>query len=154
LPDPSGGDERIYRTGDLGRMLSDGRLVHVGRKDHQVKIRGYRIEVAEIETALLDLSSVKETVVLPKKDKADHPQLVAYFVPISEDAPTVSSLRRALEKKLPDYMIPSVFMKLDAFPLAPNGKINRGAPPGTRRRKARARGRLCPAAKPHREKGR
>ena len=129
FPDPSGGDERIYRTGDLGRMLPDGRLVHVGRKDHQVKIKGYRIEVAEIETALLDLSSVKETVVLPKKDKVENLQLVAYYVPSSEGAPTVSSLRRALGKKLPNYMIPSVFIKMDGFPLAPNGKINRGALP-------------------------
>jgi acyl-coenzyme A synthetase/AMP-(fatty) acid ligase len=125
LPDPEGGDERVYRTGDLGRMLADGRLVHLGRKDFQVKIRGYRIEAAEIEMALLDHLAIREVVVLAREDRPGSQRLVAYLVPEKAQVPTVTELRRFLAETLPDYMIPSVFVTLDALPLAPNGKVNR-----------------------------
>jgi acyl-CoA synthetase (AMP-forming)/AMP-acid ligase II len=92
-------------------------LVHVGRKDHQVKVKGYRIELAEVEMALLDHEAVKETVILPGKDNTGNQYLVAYFIPVTEDAPTVSALRKFLAEKIPQYMIPSFFVKLDSFPL-------------------------------------
>jgi acyl-coenzyme A synthetase/AMP-(fatty) acid ligase/acyl carrier protein len=135
LPVPGGGEERTYRTGDLGRRLSDGCLIHMGRKDHQVKIRGYRIEVAEIEKVLLDLDAVKDTVVMPWKEKEGENHLVAYFVPAADGSPSVTALRRELSQKLPGYMVPAYFVQLDEFPRAANGKINRGAlpPPGSQR---------------------
>jgi len=145
LPDPAGGDERIYRTGDLGRMRSDGCLFHLGRKDFQVKIRGYRVEVAEVETALLELDTVKEAVVVGHEDKRGDPsaplragpsaalrtgkRLVAYIIPAGPRAPTVSELRRLLANKLPDYMVPSAFVMVDRMPLTATGKVDRRALP-------------------------
>ncbi|MFC1716663.1 AMP-binding protein [Candidatus Poribacteria bacterium] len=135
LPDPAGGDERIYMTGDLGRMLPDGRFVHLGRKDFQVKIRGYRVEVAEIETALLNLEPIKEAVVVARADSQCDQRLIAYLVLFEGFSSTVSMLRHALAEALPDYMIPSAFVIMDALPLTLNGKINRLAlpKPGTER---------------------
>ena len=129
LPDPEGGDRRIYLTGDLGRMSPDGCLEHLGRKDFQVKIRGLRVDVSEVEKALVSHPSVKEAIVTTRKDQSGDAQLVAYFVPSSHLVPTVSSLRILLREKLPDYMIPSAFIKLDAIPLTPtgSGKVDRRA---------------------------
>ncbi len=129
LPDPQGGDERIYRTGDLGRMLSDGCLVHLGRTDFQVKIKGHRIEAGEVEMALAVLPTVKEAAVVAAKSRSGDQRLVAYVVPEGETAPTVTALRRALAMRLPDHMIPSVFVPLDSLPKAPNGKVSVGALP-------------------------
>jgi amino acid adenylation domain-containing protein len=129
LPDPSGGGEHVYLTGDLGRMHGDGCLVHVGREDFQVKIRGNRVEVGEIETALLDHHGVKEAVVVPREDQADETRLVAYVVPAQAATPTIGDLRRLLQARLPDYMVPSAFVLLDALPLTPNGKVDRRALP-------------------------
>jgi amino acid adenylation domain-containing protein len=133
LPNPDGGDNRIYRTGDIGRMLPDGCLVHLGRKDHQVKIRGYRIEVSEIEMALLDFPAVKEAVVVAREDRPSEQRLVAYLVPARKLSLAVSGLRRFLNEKLPEYMIPSAFVLLDALPLTPNGKVDRRALPAPSR---------------------
>ncbi|MFC1713743.1 amino acid adenylation domain-containing protein [Candidatus Poribacteria bacterium] len=135
LPDPEGGNERIYRTGDLGRMFPDGRLVHMGRSDFQIKIRGYRIEPAEIEMALLDLCEIKEAVVLAVDNLSDDQRLVAYIVPSGQSIPTATQLRRELAQKLPDYMIPSAFVIMDSLPLVANGKVNLQAlpAPGTER---------------------
>jgi amino acid adenylation domain-containing protein len=129
LADLGGGGERIYRTGDLGCMLPDGCLVHLGRKDFQVKIRGNRVEVAETETALLALDAVKEAVVVVQEEIPGDARLVAYIVPTSEPAPSISTLRRALAEKLPDYMIPSAFVMMDALPLIGIGKVDRQALP-------------------------
>jgi amino acid adenylation domain-containing protein len=129
LPDPEAGDKRIYRTGDVGRMSADGCLAYLGRKDFQVKIRGHRIEVAEIEMALIEHPEIKEAVVVAGKDKTGDQQLVAYLLPALRPAPTASEARRFLAERLPDYMIPSAWVFLDAFPLAPNGKVNRNALP-------------------------
>lgn len=135
LPDPNGGDERIYLTGDLGRMLLDGRIVHLGRTDFQVKIRGHRIEIAEVEMALLNLNDIKEAAVVAREDSRGEQRLIAYLVSIGDSIPTVSMLRRSLVKVLPEHMIPSVFMMMDALPLTPSGKMNRLAlpEPGTAR---------------------
>lgn len=129
IPVPDGGGERIYLSGDLGRMLSDGRLVHVGRKDFQLKIRGYRIEVSEVESALLALDNIKEAVVVGRKDRALGERLVAYIVPGKKPAPSTITLRRSLQEQLPDYMVPGVFVVLDRLPLTPNGKPDRKALP-------------------------
>jgi acyl-coenzyme A synthetase/AMP-(fatty) acid ligase/acyl carrier protein len=129
LPDPDGGNERIYLTGDLGRILSDGCLVHMGRKDFQVHIRGHRIEIGEVENALLSLESIKEAVVVSREDRLDDQRLVAYVVPSGEESPAVSEIRHALLDVLPGYMVPSVFVMLDALPLNVNNKVDRKALP-------------------------
>ena len=130
LPDPEDGDRRIYLTGDLGRMSPDGCLEHLGRKDFQIKIRGLRVDVSEVEKALASHPSVKEAIVTVRKDQSGDAQLVAYFVP-SGLTPTVSSLRNLLREKLPDYMIPSTFVTVDAIPLTVtgSGKVDRRAFP-------------------------
>jgi hypothetical protein len=127
--DSEGGDKRLYLTGDMGRVLSDGCLVHLGRKDFQVKVRGYKIDVAEVERAILDLPSVQAAVVVARADWSDEQCIVAYWIPATTPVPSVSSLRRALSSKLPEYMIPSCFVTLDALPTTPTGKVDRKALP-------------------------
>ena len=129
LPGPDRGDKVTFLTGDLGRMLPDGCLYHLGRKDFQVKIRGHRIEVTEIELALLSLPSIKEAVVTASEDQPSDQRLVAYLVLNGRPASSVSKLRTFLKDRLPDYMVPSAFVFLDALPLAPNGKLDREALP-------------------------
>ena len=125
LPDPNGGDERIYHTGDLGLMRPDGCLMHLGRKDFQVKVKGHRVEVAEIETALLNSGNIKEASVVLREDRPGDQRLVAYLVPAKKPVPTVTTLRRMLAGKLPGYMVPSAFVILDALPILPSGKVDR-----------------------------
>ncbi|HWQ18485.1 MAG TPA: AMP-binding protein [Methanotrichaceae archaeon] len=124
LPDPDGGDVRLYRTGDTGLRLQDGCIIYLSRKDSQVKIRGNRIDVSEIETALLSLDWVKEAVVAAREDRNNDQMLVAYVVAARQPAPGISALRRELARKLPDCMIPSAFVMLDALPLNPTGKVD------------------------------
>jgi amino acid adenylation domain-containing protein len=121
-------DERAYFTGDLGRALPDGSIVHLGRRDFQVKVRGYRVEPAEIEAELRKLEGIEDAVVMGRADGIDGHQLVAYLVPAGV-APTVTALRRALRRTLPEYLVPSRFVMLPALPLTPNGKIDRRALP-------------------------
>ncbi len=125
LPAISSG--RLYRTGDLARLLPDGDIDFVGRSDYQIKLRGHRIEPAEIEFALEQCSGVRQAVVLPRPEPSGDQRLVAFLVPVREalDTTAGSPLRRALESRLPDYMIPSSFVFIDAFPLTANGKIDR-----------------------------
>ncbi|GAX43384.1 amino acid adenylation domain-containing protein [Tolypothrix sp. NIES-4075] len=123
--DPKGGSERIYYTGDLGRFQPDGCLVHMGRKDFQVKIRGFRIEVTEIEMALLSIDAIKEVAVIAREDIPGDKRLVAYIVLNQDSTLTNSELRHYLLPKLPDYMVPSAFVFLDALPLTPNNKLDR-----------------------------
>ncbi len=131
LPEPDGGDMRICLTGDLGRMMPDGCIEHMGRKDFQIKVRGYSVEVGEIEATLLAQRNVKEAVVSTRKAtvEADNERLVAYIVPREKPPPSISVLRRALREKLPDYMVPSDLVFLDALPLTPNGKVDRRSLP-------------------------
>ncbi|MGH7797111.1 MAG: AMP-binding protein [Candidatus Binatia bacterium] len=135
LPAPGGGEERIYRTGDLGRMLPDECLMHLGRKDFFVKIRGYRIEIDEIEMALRECPGVKEAVVVARNNNSGNERLLAYFVPSVQPGPKVNELRRSLNEKLPNYMIPQAFIALDAIPLTDTRKVDRQAlpNPGTSR---------------------
>ena len=125
LPDPNGEDRRIYLTGDLGRMLPDGNLEHLGRKDFQVKIRGLRVEIDEVEGALRGMVSIREAVVTAQEDKPGDKRLVAYIVAAGNAALRVSEVRRFAEQKLPPLMVPSRFVVLDALPLTPTGKVNR-----------------------------
>lgn len=129
LSDPAGGSERIYKTGDMGRMLPDGCIEYYGRKGLDLKVRGMRVEVAEVEAALLDLADIKEAVVSSREDNHGEHQLWAYIVPAGTHAPTLGTLRQALDKKLPDYMIPSDFVVLNSLPLNSNGKVDRRALP-------------------------
>ena len=125
VPDPFGGaGGRLYRTGDLVRWRSDGRLEFLGRLDHQVKVRGFRIELGEVEAALAQLPGVGRVVVVARGD-ATEKRLVAYLVGPADPA----RLREALRERLPDYMVPSVLVTLDALPLTPNGKVDRKALP-------------------------
>ncbi|MDE9484472.1 AMP-binding protein, partial [Xenorhabdus bovienii] len=118
---------RLYRTGDLARYLPDGNLEFLGRNDQQVKIRGFRIELGEIEARLAEHPAVREATVLVLGDGQDK-SLVAYIVAdVNEEL--VNNLRSHLSKVLPDYMVPAAFMRLDAFPLTPNGKLDRRALP-------------------------
>lgn len=129
--DPNGGDKRIYHTGDLGRLRSDGLLYHLGRKDFQLNIRGYRVEAGEIEAVLLGQGNVKEALVATGKAStgSDYDRLIAYIVPFERPLPSTTVLRRAAREKLPAYMIPSDFVFLESLPLTPNGKVDRRALP-------------------------
>lgn len=131
IPDPFSRQpgERLYRTGDLGRWTADGNVVFLGRMDFQIKIRGFRVEPGEIEVALNSHAAIRETIVLAREDEPGKKRLVAYVVPAEGNTPTVSELRSFLLTTLPDYMVPSVFVFLDALPMTPNGKVNRKALP-------------------------
>jgi len=124
--DPSA---RMYRTGDLVRRLPDGDIAFLGRLDDQVKIRGYRIEPAEVTHALKRKRGVRDGVVVAQDDGADGKRLVAYWVPANEAAPSPEDLVQFLRSLVPDYMVPSAFVRLERLPLTPNGKIDRGALP-------------------------
>ena len=139
--------ERLYKTGDLACYLPDGNIEFLGRSDHQVKIRGFRIELGEIEAALWQHPAVREAAVMAREDAPSDKRLVAYVVHNPQDQSlqeqatdsqveqvsitqkVIPHLRSFLQEKLPDYMVPSVFMMLDALPLTPNGKVDRRALP-------------------------
>lgn len=143
VPNPHGeAGSRLYRTGDLARQSSDGVIEYIGRIDHQVKVRGYRIELGEIENALSKHPVVRAATVVAREDETGHMSIVAYVVPkkstelstppqLIEDKfiLSTSALRAFMKEKLPDYMVPTAFVILDAFPLTPNGKVDRQALP-------------------------
>ncbi len=130
LPDPFGTEPgaRLYRTGDLCRWRADGNLEFLGRVDHQVKIRGYRIELGEVEAALLRHPAVRAAVVAARRDTARDQRLVAYLV-AKPEPPAPAELRQFLKGTLPEYMVPSAFVALEALPLTSNGKVDRNALP-------------------------
>ncbi|MDE1480364.1 amino acid adenylation domain-containing protein, partial [Xenorhabdus bovienii] len=131
LADPfsSDPDARMYKTGDLGRWLPNGNLEYLGRNDFQVKLRGFRIELGEIEARLVQCHGVREAVVLVREDEPGHKRLVAYLLPQTGVGLVPAELRLQLSRQLAEYMLPSAFMTLEAFPLTPNGKLDRQALP-------------------------
>jgi amino acid adenylation domain-containing protein len=120
---------RIYRTGDMVRYLSDGTLEFLGRLDRQVKVRGFRIEPGEIETALVTHPELREAFVHVIGNTSSDKQLVAYVIARGKVAPSANNLRKYLQEQLPAYMIPSLFVVLDALPLTSNGKVDAHALP-------------------------
>ncbi|MUG92983.1 amino acid adenylation domain-containing protein [Scytonema sp. UIC 10036] len=118
---------RLYKTGDKARYLADGFIEFLGRIDNQVKIRGFRIELGEIEAALTQHPQVRETVAIAGDDILSEKRIIAYIVPAQESIPTISELRAYLKQKLPEYMVPSAIVMLDALPLTPSGKVDRKA---------------------------
>jgi amino acid adenylation domain-containing protein/non-ribosomal peptide synthase protein (TIGR01720 family) len=120
---------RLYKTGDLARYLPDGNLEFLGRIDHQVKLRGFRIELGEVEAALGQHPAVREAVVLLREDDPGAKRLVAYLATAQEPSPSISELRGFLKERLPEYMIPSAFVMLEALPVTSSGKVDRRALP-------------------------
>jgi amino acid adenylation domain-containing protein len=116
---------RMYKTGDLGRWLEDGRIECIGRIDHQVKVRGFRVELGEIESVLGQHASVKESVVVVREDTPGDKRLVAYVVAAAGVKMEATELRSYLKQRLPEYMVPTAFMELERLPLTPNGKVDR-----------------------------
>ncbi|MCC7247805.1 MAG: amino acid adenylation domain-containing protein, partial [Lysobacter sp.] len=134
VEDPFRAGERIYRTGDLGRWRADGSIEYRGRNDFQVKIRGYRIELGEIESALTDADGVKDAVVLAREDAQGSnavgaKRLVAYYRTQSGETLPSERLREALRARLPEYMVPSAFVHMAAWPQTANAKLDRKALP-------------------------
>jgi amino acid adenylation domain-containing protein len=131
LPADRGTDRRIYRTGDLGRMLPDGCLIHLGRKDAQIEIDGYRVEIVAIEMMLLEHPDIKQAAVVVEARESESPQLLAYVAIDRQHAadrnfvmPSPSDLQNLLRLKLPAYMVPKQIVFLDALPLHPSGKVD------------------------------
>jgi amino acid adenylation domain-containing protein len=135
IPNPFAAEpgSRLYRTGDLTRFLSDGNVDFLGRVDHQVKIRGFRIEPGEIESAINEYRGVQTSVVVARADGVRQKRLIAYVVPDEEAGLTPPELQQFLRSKLPEHMVPSAFVLLDALPLSVNGKIDRRALPSPSR---------------------
>jgi acyl carrier protein len=130
VADPFGdADGRMYRTGDRVRWMPDGTLVYLGRLDGQVKLRGYRIELGEVEAELLRHPGVAQAAAAVRQDAPGEPRLVAYVAGANGEAPGGAELRAHLRERLPDYMVPSAFVRLDALPLTSGGKVDRRALP-------------------------
>ncbi|MCD6571340.1 MAG: amino acid adenylation domain-containing protein, partial [Deltaproteobacteria bacterium] len=127
IQDPFSNNGILYKTGDLGKWLPDGNIEFLGRMDYQVKIRGFRIELGEVETVLSGYPDISDCVVIDKEDSSGTKYLIAYYV--SDKEIPVPDLRGFLGKTLPDYMIPLRFVRLDALPLNPSGKVDRPALP-------------------------
>ncbi|HNP27631.1 MAG TPA: amino acid adenylation domain-containing protein [Nitrospirales bacterium] len=131
VPDPYGNQPgtRLYMTGDEARYWSDGNIEFLGRRDHQVKVRGYRVELGEIEATLEQQPSVRQSIVRAREGLSGDKRLVAYVVPTHDYAPTPGELREKLALLLPEYMIPSLWVFVETFPLTPNGKVDHKALP-------------------------
>ncbi|MDX7998150.1 amino acid adenylation domain-containing protein, partial [Xenorhabdus sp. Reich] len=131
VTDPFSGqtDARMYKTGDLGRWLPNGMIEYLGRNDFQVKIRGFRIELGEIETQLAACEGVRDAVVIAREEGTNDKRLIAYVIPKTGFTLTPANLREQLSTRLMEYMLPSAFVILEAFPLSANGKLDRKALP-------------------------
>ncbi len=128
IVNPFNSSETLYRTGDLARWLPDGNLEFIGRTDDQVKIRGYRVELGEIEQTLDQHEAVENSVVLLNETKTEK-QLVAYYTSKAQEVTDIAALRDYLKSRLPEYMVPSIFIAMEAFPVNVSGKIDKKALP-------------------------
>jgi aspartate racemase len=146
IRDPFANDPnaRMYMTGDVARYLPDGQIDYLGRSDDQVKVRGFRIELGEIESALCQHPGIHQAVVVAHEFQAGDKRLVAYVLPASAAMPSSGELRTFLRERLPDYMVPSLFMPVAQFPLTPNGKIDRRALPRPDQNPIEPRARILP----------
>jgi AMP-binding enzyme/Phosphopantetheine attachment site/AMP-binding enzyme C-terminal domain len=130
VPNPYGeAGSRMYRTGDIGRWLPDGNIEFIGRMDDQVKVRGFRIELGEVEGALRELDQVREAVVVAREDESGQKELIGYVVARQGQKLVVQEVREQLGRKLPQHMVPTGWVELDALPLNANGKVDRKALP-------------------------
>ena len=120
---------QLYRTGDLVRYQADGRIKYLHRIDNQIKLRGFRIELGEIESALLQHEAIQQAVASIRSNNSSEPLLVAHVVYQTKHSATVSELRRFLQSRLPDYMVPSLYVNLAQLPLTPSGKVDKKALP-------------------------
>jgi acyl-coenzyme A synthetase/AMP-(fatty) acid ligase/aryl carrier-like protein len=120
---------RMYRTGDLAKWLPNGQLQVLGRMDHQIKLRGFRIEIGEIETVLMRKGGLSAVAVILREDNPGSPRLAAYYVEEPGHSVSDERLREALADDLPDYMIPTAWVRLERLPVSPNGKLDRAALP-------------------------
>jgi len=120
---------RIYRTGDIGRWGANGKVFHLGRRDHQVKVRGFRIELGEVEAVIAANESVRQAAVTAREAQPGDLRIVAYVAYRDGEELTASDLRRQLRRQLPNFMVPSAVVTLDSLPLTANGKIDRNALP-------------------------
>jgi amino acid adenylation domain-containing protein len=127
LPDPAGGADRIYRTGDMGRLLPDGSIEFCGRRDRQVKIQGFRVELAEIEAALTQHPAVREAAATVCETEDGAQRVNVHWVAAGDPGPAPAALRAFLRERLPAHMIPSALLRVDALPLTPSGKLDRTA---------------------------
>ena len=142
---------RLYKTGDVARYLVDGNIEFLARIDNQVKIRGHRIELGEIETILNRHPAIKESVIVARdRDSSEDKDLIGYFVRREPSPFDITALRNFLRQKLPDYMVPSLFVELEALPLIPNGKGRPQCPAAAQWRTAAARSRI--RRTPHRNR--
>jgi len=131
IPDPFSNRpaDRIYKTGDLARYLPNGNIDFLGRMDNQVKVRGFRIELGEIEAVLAQHPRIRQNVAVVYLDAVGVGQLAAYIIPDSDAVLDTAELRAFLKKKLPDYMVPTLFVPMETFPQTPSGKVDRNALP-------------------------
>ena len=138
LRDDNGTAKKVYLTGDLGKRLDDGCLIHLGRKDFQVKIRGYRIELPEVEIAFKNFKHIRDVAVAARPDRDGELRLIGYYISDNGKDFSVTELRRELATNLPDYMIPQVFVRMSEFPMTPSGKIDKKSLPAPDEQSAHA----------------